>query len=276
MLCSKRGWNRNYNFIIPIILLCLTCFGCARKPWTDPLDEKQAENVIQLLETLNSRAKLCSEGIDGEVTLSHKNLINKKAVKGYFQLLSPTFIKFVISNPLGQPVIAITSDQHSFQLINTLEKKYISGSVYSYGLLSDIPPALLKGNWHDWIRGIITIDPAVVHDIRQDRKNRGIWVLVERGKDADYQKIHLLIEPGEGNILSRIIESNTGEVLARITYKNWIPVGNCKLPHIIEVTDLGYNTGLTIRLSDVLVADNLDKKDFRLTAPASYMKQIVP
>lgn len=259
-----------------MILLCLTCSGCARKPWTDPLDEKQAKNAIQLLETLNSRAKLCSGGIDGEIALSHQNLINKKGVEGYFQLLFPKFIKFVVSNPFGQPVIAITSDQRSFQLINTLEKKYITGSVYSYGLLNDIPPALLKGNWHDWIRGVITIDPAAIHDIRQDRKKRGIWILVERGKEADYQKIHLLIEPREGNILSRIIESNTGEVLARITYKNWIPIGNCKQPHIIEVTDLGYNTELTIKLSDVLVEDKLDKKDFRLKAPANYIKQIVP
>ena len=86
----------------------------------------------------------------------------------------------------------------------------------------------------------------------------------------------MLIEPDEGKLLSRIIEGEKGEVFTKITYDNWAAVGNCRQPHLIEVTGLEYNSELMIALSNVLVTDDLDKDDFRFTAPASYVKQILP
>ncbi|MCK5516757.1 MAG: DUF4292 domain-containing protein [Desulfobulbaceae bacterium] len=273
---SAKSWNRNYNSTILLILISLVCFGCARKPWTNPLGEKQTENTIQFLELLNSRTESCPKGIDGDLTLYYQNFFGKKSLKGYFQILSPSFVKLIVSNPLGQPVLAVTSDQHTFQLVNTLKRKYITGRVLSYGLFHNIPPALLQGNWKNWARGTITIDPPTITNIRQDREGRGTWVTVQKKADNNPLKTHLLIELEDGNLLSQIIENDTGKVLAKITYEDWVSVGKCKQPHMIKVTGLEYNTELTVRLSDVLTAEDLDKDDFRFTAPAGYMRQIFP
>ena len=273
---SKNSWDRNHNFSILLILICLTCFGCAQQPWTNPLDEQQTENTIDFLRLLSSRTESCPNGIDGDITLSYHNPFDRQSVNGYFQILSPSFIKLIVSNPFGQPVFMITSDQSTFQLINTLQRKYITGNVHSFGLLHDIPPALLGGDWKNWIRGTIHVDPSTIIEIREDRENRGIWVSMQRKGNKYLQKIHLLIEPDEGKLLSRIIEGEKGEVFTKITYDNWAAVGNCRQPHLIEVTGLEYNSELMIALSNVLVNDDLDKDDFRFTAPASYVKQILP
>ena len=273
---SENSWTRNHNLSILLLLICLTCFGCARKPWTNPLDEQQAENTIDFLRLLSSRAESCPDGIDGDISLSYHNPFDRKNVNGYFQILSPSFIKLIVSNPFGQPILVITSDQNTFQFISTLQRKYITGSVHSFGLLHDIPPALLDDNWMSWIRGIIRVDPSTITEIREDRENRGIWVSMQGKAKNNLPKIHLLIEPDEGKLLSRIIEDDKGEVFTKITYDSWASVGNCKQPHLIEVTGLEYNGELTITLSDVLIADDLDKDDFRFTAPASYVKQILP
>lgn len=276
MIHSRSSWNKNHNFTFLLILIFLACSGCARKPWTNPLDEKQTENAIEFLNLLGAKTELCPEGIDGDITLSYQNLFGKKNVKGYFQVLSPSFIKLIVSNPFGQPVLAITSDRHTFQLVNTIERKYIGGSVYSYGLLHNIPSALLGGNWTDWIRGIISVDPSTIVDMRQDREKRGTWITVREREDDNNRKTHLLIESEKGRLLSRIVEGDTGEIFVEITYEDWISVESCEQPHLIKVTGLEYNTHLTIKLSDIRVAGNLDKDDFRFTAPAGYMKQILP
>lgn len=197
-------------------------------------------------------------------------------MKGYFQLISPSLIKLIVSNPFGQPVLILTSDQKSFQLINTFKKKYIAGSVYSYGLLNDIPLALLKGNWQEWTRGTISIDPSTITDIREDGVNRGIWITAESRTAGDPLKTHLLIAPGEGVLLSRIIEKSKGDRLAEITYDDWQSVGTCRQPYTIKVSGLEYQTEIAIKLSDVRIAEKVNKDAFRLTAPANYLQQIIP
>lgn len=274
MTLSKSNWLSSHNFSILLVLFCLTCSSCARSPWTDPFNEKQTEDTVQLLQLLSLETELCAKSIDGDIALSYQNLFDKKNVSGYFQVLSPSFIKLIVSNPLGQPILAITSNQHIFQIINTFKRKYITGSIHSYGLRHSIPLALIKGNWNDWIRGTINVDPSTITDIREDRDNRGIWVTIEDKEEDNSQKTHLLVDPERGVLLSRIIASNKGDILATITYDNWISVGSCKQPYTIKVIGLEFGTELTISLSDVRIAESLEKSDFLLKKPPGYIKQI--
>jgi len=275
LIRSKKSWRSSRNLALSIILICLSFSGCARAPWTTPLDENQTENTVQFLQRINQKSSLCSDSIDGDISLSYQNIFDKKNVSGYFQLLSPTFIKLIVLNPLGQPVLAVTSDQHTFQLINTFKRKYIAGKIFSYGMIHNIPPALLTGNWQNWIRGKISIDIDSITTVRNDRENRGIWVTTTTETNGGLQKTHLLIEQSASVLRSQIIESDKGELIAEITYDNWVRTGNCQQPRTIKVTGLEYDTELTIQLSNVQPA-NLKKDDFRLKYPAGYLKQITP
>lgn len=274
MTLSKSNWPSSYHFSILFVLFCLTCSSCARTPWTDPLNEKQTDNIVHVLQLLSLKTESCVKSIDGDITLSYQNFFGKRNVNGYFQILSPSFIKLIVPNPFGQPVLAITSNQQTFQLINTLKRKYTTGNVYSYGLYHNIPLALIKGNWNYWLRGTIRVDPSTVTDIRKDRDNRGIWVTVDSKTEDNSQREHLLVAPEQGVILSRILASNGGNHLATITYDDWVPVGSCKQPSTIKATGLEFGTELTINLSDVRIAEELDKSDFFLTKPLGYEKQI--
>lgn len=195
---------------------------------------------------------------------------------GYFQIISPSFIKLVVSNPFGQPILILTSDQKSFQLINTMRMVYTAGSLYSYGLQNDIPLTLLKGNWQDWIRGTISVKPSAITNVRGDAENRGSWVTVESEAEGNFLRTHLLIDPEEGVLLSRIIEDDKGNRLSEFTYNDWESVGSCRQPYRIRVTGLEYHTEITIKLSDVLVAEKGAENKFLLTAPANYLQQIIP
>jgi len=245
-------------------------------PWTIPPDDKQAESIVHFLQSGSLRPESCPPAIDGDVSFSYRNIFGEKNISGYFQLISPSFLKFVISNPLGQPIFALTSDQTTFQLINTLKRKYISGTVYSYGLLNDIPSPLLKGDWQNWIRGTVTIQTSAITDIRGDKKNRGIWVTAEGSRDDSFSRTHLLIDTGGNVLLERIIERDDGNRLAKITYADWVSVGTCKQPTSISITGLRYQTEVTVNLSDIRPVETTDNDARLLTAPANYLQQIIP
>jgi hypothetical protein len=258
------------------LLFLLISGGCARVPWTTPLEGEQSEDTVRFLESGSLRPELCPQSIDGDVSLAYRNIFGKKNISGYFQIISPSFLKFVISNPLGQPVILLTSDQKTFQLINTLKRKYISGSVYSYGLLNDIPSILLKGDWQEWIRGTVSIETSSITDIREDKNDRGTWVTAEGGRDDSFIRTHLLIDPGENVLLERIIEKKGWRGMVKITYSDWVAAGMCRQPTAITMTGLKYQTEIAIKLSDVRPVDKLEGGDQLLTAPPNYPQQIIP
>jgi len=275
LILSKNNWVSRADIARFLIIFCLACSSCAKRPWTEPLNEKQTENVTQFLQLHSFETESCAKSIDGDISLSYQNLFDRENVSGYFQILAPSYIKFIVSNPLGQPVLALTSNQDTFQLINTFTKTYITGSVYSYGLHKNIPLALVKGNWKDWIMGTMNVDPAIITNIREDRDDRGVWVTVAENTEKKSRTTHLLVDTRQGILLSRIVESNKGEILATITYKNWVSVGNCQQPQTILVTGLEFGTEMTIKLSDVRIAEDLDKNDFLLTKPAGYLMQFI-
>jgi len=276
LIHSKTFWRSSRNLTFSFFLFCSISSGCARTPWTDPLDAGQADSIVQFLQSDNLRAESCPESIDGDISLSYRNVFDKKNMAGYFQIISPSFIKLVVSNPFGQPILILTSDQKSFQLINTMKRMYIAGSLYSYGLQNDIPLALLKGNWQDWIRGTISVKPSAITNIRRDVENRGTWITAASETEGNFLKTHLLIEPDKGVLLSRIIEDDKGDRLSEFNYNEWESVGGCRQPYSIRVTDLQYHTEITIKLSDVLAAEKVAENEFLLTAPANYLQQLIP
>lgn len=276
MIHSINFWKSSCNLTFSLFLFCLICSGCARAPWTAPLDARQADSIVRFLQSGGLHAELCPESIDGDISLSYRNVFDKKNMAGYFQIVSPSFVKLVVSNPFGQPILILTSDQKSFQLINTMKRMYIAGNLYSYGLQNNTPLTLLKGNWQDWIRGTISVKPSAITNVRGDAENRGTWITAESETEGNFLKTHLLIEPDEGVLLSRIIEDDKGNRLGEFTYSDWESVGTCRQPYTIRVTGLEYHTEITIKLSDVLVAEKVAENEFLLTAPVNYLQQIIP
>jgi len=274
----KNCWENNCIFTFSLLLFLLISGGCARVPWTTPLEGEQTEDIVRFIESGSLRPELCPQSIDGDVSLVYRNIFGEKNISGYFQITAPSFLKFIISNPLGQPVILLTSDQKTFQLINTLKRKYISGSVYSYGLLNDIPSIVLKGDWQEWLRGTVSIDTSSITDIRGDKDDRGTWVTAEgdEGRDDSFVRTHLLIEPEENILLERIIEKKGWRGLVKIAYSDWVTAGMCRQPTAITITGLKYQTEIAIKLSEVRPVEKTEGSDRLLTAPANYPQQIIP
>ena len=169
-----------------VFFLCLVLLfseGCARKPWTEPVDDNQAQSIRGMLQEMQKRDATCSSTLDTEATMSLKTAMETKSFSGFLQVKLPSFVKFVTANPLGQTLFVLVSDGQSYRSVNTIDKQFVSGGLLSLALRNDVPQELLTGNWGSWLSGRIEIPKDMeVTDIRQDTSSRGVWVKLENPK----------------------------------------------------------------------------------------------
>ncbi len=254
------------------MLAAVLLAGCARKPWTDPLAGSEAEAVIQLVDSLVARDMECGDTLEGDLILFYQNPFEKQALSGFLQFSMPSSYKFVITNPIGQPVLAVAGDQNSFQAINIFERSYLAGSLQSFGLRNDIPSHFLKNDWGPWLTGRNLLAGRMITDIRKDRDSRGVWLTFENKNQAGLH--HLLLDMEEEIFPVRILEDGSGRKVVEVTYNNWITLEGCRQPLEINITGLDYGTNIHMELSDVTLID--ERKTFRLQPPPGYIKQFMP
>ncbi|WP_457576410.1 hypothetical protein [Desulfomarina sp.] len=274
-MSSHRKTKTSALFCLFLLLLS----GCAHHPWTTPIEDEQNLKATQLLKSLDQKSRSCEQAIDGDISILYKNLFDKKLISGYFQLYYPSSLKFIVTNPFGQTLLAFAVIERRFQLINTFERRYIKGNTYSYGMLHNIPPILTQGTWDEWLRGTVHLTGGDIIDLRNDTEKRGLWITIRR-KKADHTVAggltHLLVDPEKTLLLSRILENNRGKIVGEITYGDWKTIGDCHQPQTIGITGLDYSTAIDLKLSNIAIADGLTEEDFHLKAPADYVRQIIP
>ena len=134
-------------------LAALILGGCAVRPWTDPLQETEAEKIVRQVDALTARDGACGKTLEGDLLLFYQSPLEKKALEGFFQFSMPASYKFLMTNPFGQPVLVIAGDKDSFQSINTLSKVYMAGKLQSFWLRNNIPSSFLSSDWGTLLTG---------------------------------------------------------------------------------------------------------------------------
>jgi outer membrane biogenesis lipoprotein LolB len=264
LIMGRRG--------LPLLLASMLLTGCAGKPWKEPLQGPAVDSVSRQVDALVARDAACGGTLEGDLVLFYQNPIERRALSGYLQFSMPSSYKFVMTNPFGQPILAIAGDQKSFQVINTLQRKYLAGSLRSFALRHDIPDYFLKNSWGPWLTGRNQLSSQAITDIRTDRDARGVWLTL---KDEDQTGVsHLLLDRDKEVYLSRVLENAEGRTVAEITYGKWATLGQCRQPQEIRIAGLDYGTDVLIQLSNVSLSD--EKKTFRLQVPTGFMQQYMP
>lgn len=264
----------------PLALLCLVLAlsaGCARQPWTRPVDDNQAKAVRTLVEEKRTADAACSSTLDAEVTVSMKTLMDTKSLSGFLQLKFPSSVKFVTTNPLGQAILVLVSDGKSFRSVNTLENQFVSGGLHALAIRNDLPPELVTGQWGLWLTGRIeTPEDGVIAEVLQDAAARGIWVKIVDPRDEEKGADYILINPEKGRVLARLLTDADGNSIARIDYSDWQGEQKCQQPATFLITSVSKGAEISLHLSGILTDKELTEKNFSLRPPPGYFIKLLP
>jgi hypothetical protein len=264
-----------------LLLLCLLAAlllagGCARKPWTADIGEDHSRAVEQVFRTMQKRDASCLPCLDGDAVVTLETRLETRALSGYIQCMLPESCKFIAANPLGQPLLAVASDGVRFETLNTTARTYMAGSLKSYALLHDIPPAFFSGSWGEWLTGRIDQGRQDSLSFQSDGQSRGVWVSFTKKTGNDETTTHLLIDTQKTQLLSRILEDAKGKILAEISYDDWQEIGGCRQPGRITMSQLAFGGRVSLKLTDIGADDLCRDRDFVLPVPSGYARKFLP
>ena len=268
---SRQAVQHLFPFLV--IIVSLTVSGCAKKPWGNSLAEKEYEAGLHIAEELFANSTECSKGFQSDLSLEYSNPLGKRTLSGFLMYSPGPNYKFVVSNPLGQPIVIIAGNQKKYEMINTLDSKFVSGGMTSFALRYKLPIHFLKGRWDDWLTAKNTIESEYITNISDDKRERGIWVTVE-DKSGAKNISHLLIDPQKKIILERRLETNQNKPIGTISYSDFYLDQSCSQPQTINITGLEYGTTINLRLAETELNSHLIK--YKLKAPKGYLRQYRP
>jgi outer membrane biogenesis lipoprotein LolB len=257
-----------FGFVLPLLILLMT--GCAGKPWTTPVTDAETAAITQTLKEMQQRDDSCSRCLDAKVSLFWDGPGEDRSVSGFFLLMLPASVKFVVTNPLGQPLYAVVSNGQGFQSVNTTLKQHVSGELSDLMRQYDIPESLLSAHWGSWLMGRLHEQGAVIEAISQDESGRGVWITMRYPGEDALAKCHLLIQPDGKKLLARVLVDRQGDSIATFTYDYGTSGDDCVPAGRITVTGLPYGSRLNIDFSEILTDRALSSNDFRLKVPANY------
>ena len=266
---STRGWS--FAFLLFVLILCSS--GCARKPWGTSLEEKEYDSALLLAGEMAKKNSQCVRGIQADLKVEYTNPLEKRSFSGYLLYSPPAAYKFVVSNPLGQPLLIVAGDQKNYQAISTLDTKYIAGGMTSFALRHQLPIYFLKGRWDDWLTGKNTIPTEYITDISLDRQSRGIWLTFEDNSGVKNIS-HILVDPEKKIILKHVLETQQRKSLATIDYSDYLEDQSCLQPQNIVISGLDYGTTINFQLADTELVT--ETKTFSLSPPQGYLRQFRP
>lgn len=264
----------------PLILFSLAIIvslsGCAQKPWRDSLNDSDRLAVLKTLHYIRNSQASRSSCIDADLNIFFTSHFKKRAISGYVQIMQPSLLKFIVSNPFGQPLFAFTTDGSQFNQIDTAQQQFMDGDLETFARIYDSPPFMYNRPWGKWLTARLP-DSEFITDIRKDSSDRGSWVtIVNQAKiEADEPQPtaaaaeHVLIDIDNRRLLGRIFTGRGGDIEAEITYSDWSTDNNWQ-PGKITLEGLDYGSRIVLELTEMSNMGYCSATDFRLRKPAGY------
>ncbi len=260
--------------LFPLLVFLLSLTSCARTPWTTSIEGDPRNAIERAFASAAEKSRRCSSGWDAEITVNWTSASRNYAFTGYCQTLEPSYLKLVVSNPLGQPLKLIAIDGSSYQLVDAAQRSSVSGSLRSWAIRNQIPLVLSRRPWLDWLLGRPSDGDAQIIDVRNDDQNRGVWLSIGSADNPQIQE-HVLFAADESIIVERVLLDDQGSRVATITYSDWQRYDACPFPAKIAVTGLAFGTAAEVAFSDVRSAE-LTPESFSLKIPQGFSRTFLP
>ncbi len=238
------------------------------------MTELEDQHIRQIFEEMLVRDSSCFGCMDARVRVFWDGLGEARSISGFLQLMLPSAVKFVVTNPLGQPLYAMVSDGRDFQSINTPLRQHTSGNISALMRQYGIPVPLFSDQWGYWLTGRLHEQGAGIEAIRQDEAGRGVWLTMRYPGEEAPAHSHLLLQPETRRLLSRILVDGQGETIATLSYDYGTAHGDCPVVSRLSIIGLPYGSKLSIEFAEVLTDQVFSASRFRLKVPPGYEEKV--
>lgn len=273
--CPNNSYTKtSVPLVIFSLVIVVSLTSCARKPWRESLQDSERLAVTKALNDIREGETSRSNCVDADLNIFFTSHLKNRAVSGYVQIMQPSYLKFIVSNPLGQPLFAFTTDGSQFNQLDTSQQQFLDGDLQAFARIYDTPAFVYNRSWGKWLTARLP-ESELITEIRFDSEERGSWVtIVDQNKinTDNHQKTateHLLIDSDNSRLLSRIFTTESGDIEAELTYSDWSPENRWQ-PGKITIEGLDYGSKIVLDFTDVSDLEYCRTADFQLRRPTGY------
>ncbi len=264
-----------FLLLLPLSLLS----GCAKRYWDTTLEEEETAVLAEVIHEMQEADKACPQNFDAEVKAFLKTPTEKIGVQGYLQLRSPSYLKFVLSNPLGQPMFILASNGDMFQSLDMTVRRHIRGSIRSLGVRNNIPLIIMYGDWYGFFTARLPKRPITVKKIYRNGEEENIWVELPESisLEGTPEYTYVSVDPLKHRVLGYLFLDDRGDTIAEISYSEPVAPGDrCEIRKQIYIKELPWDSEISLELDAVQTDMQLSKEDFILPVPKDFSKQLHP
>ncbi|MCB2184365.1 MAG: hypothetical protein KQH63_20240 [Desulfobulbaceae bacterium] len=268
---QSRVVKRFSHLLIIACSLLQFLAGCATLPDTLEIAESDKERVSNKFKKMVADQTRCTCCIDAQATVSFSSIWKKGTLSGYLQAMSPSYLKFMGINPLGQPLAVFVTDGDAFRYVAVPEAADYAGDVHSAAYSKYAPEGFLPEKGFYWLIGRLYPGKIKILDVSRDGDAGGYWLEISYGNKT---KSMVLFDEKQEVLLHHIVIDENNKKILNVLYDAYTN-GPCPLPGKITVTSLVHNSTMEIRLTDWLSDASFSQKDFTYHSPPDFKRVIV-
>jgi|GEM_PF-1336732 len=274
----NRFCQKGFSFLFPLITIALflPLTGCAPKRMAGIVSVGEQKKANAIIQEMQDATKTCPDTIIADAKLFWNSPLGDRAVEGYLQLQYPANTKFIISNPLGQPLFAFARRGKKFQILEPENRKHIRGKIRSLAIRHEIPMLPATGSWFSYLSGQLPRYPLILTSLMRDSNNAGVWLrLSEQFPGNTEEGVYVRIDLKHKQVKEYLFLNSAGESVLKISYSAQTPKANSCVPmEEIHISGLPWGTEITLLLEDISTELHLGNQDFALPVPGGYQTQI--
>jgi hypothetical protein len=272
MHCGRTSLARAAALVLLLSLLVLN--GCAKSPWTSVLEGEQRTGLVAAFADFIDSQNQCTPSWDAQVTIAWTSAVRNYSFDAYCRMLEPSYLRVIVSNPLGQPLKIIGINSTTYQAIDTVQRSTVTGSLRSWAVRHDLPLNLVHGSWLDWLGGRSSAAAEQIGEIRLDSEHRGAWFNIHVA-DTETLEEYILFNRENGKIVERILIDEHGQVFATLEYLEWQEVDGCLYPVTLVIGELPLGGRAELRFSDIRQS-SFEPADFNIYSPRGFSRTWLP
>lgn len=236
-------------------------------PGTKEIAEREKERLILEFRETIALQQLCNCCIDAQATVSFSSVWQKGTLSGYLQAMTPSYLKFLAVNPLGQVMIIFVTDGDSFHFVSVPQKKQYEGNVSGTTYAKYAPAGFLPEHGFYWLIGRLYPGRIQILNVSHDLTlENGYWFEVSYGNGT---RSLVLFDDKQRVIRRHIVINAEDEKIFDVLYDEYTK-DTCPLPGKVTVTALIHNSTMEIRLSDWMQSPSFSREYFTYEAPPSF------
>ena len=271
---TVRSQNPAASGLLLPVLILLTLCSCAKTPWTSLLEGEPKKAVETSYMDFVASQEVCHSSWDAEVDIRWTSSVRNFSFSGYCQVLEPAYLKFIVPNPLGQPIRIIVTDGTIFKDIDPVKRAVVSGDMRSWAIRHELPLSLVNGTWLDWIGGRSSTPIQQIAEIRLDSENRGAWLSIA-STDSEAIQEYILFNWEQGKITERILLDDSDRIFATLAYVEWQDSDQCLFPVALSIGGLPFGGKIDLRFTEIRQSE-FEPADFNVDIPRGFHSTWLP